>query len=514
MTTVARPGTSRIESIVDDCFVISPSGGMTCEDVEGVADGRGARFDASALAAMERSHATLSAAHLRGDAIYGLTTGFGPHVRYGADADVLAQGSGLISHLAAGCGPLASRRVVRATLVARCQALALGYSGIVPRAAGALLSLLEQDVCPAIPEVGSVGASGDLIPLAHAARVLTGEGRVVTPLGEVVDAGAALRETGLEPMELSGRDALALVNGTSFMTAYAALAIARGARLLEVAEGLTAWAFRELGGRDQALDGRLHEARGHAGQVESAASIRRWMDGHAEDRTRPLQEVYSVRCAPQFLGACRDQLGYARSLVERELGGVNDNPVVCGTPTDPAVLHGGNFQGQQIAFAADAANAAIVQMALLIERQLDVILNPELNGGAPLLLAWQPGATSGMAGAQITATAVAADLRRNATPSAVATMPTNGRNQDVVSMGTMAARVCYEQAERAANVLAIHAMALDQLDFLKRGGRAPGRPVDRPAWVPAFEGFEADRSLHADIGRIAGELLTRGVRVG
>ncbi|MEM7621588.1 MAG: aromatic amino acid ammonia-lyase [Planctomycetota bacterium] len=507
MTTLQKP-TSELTHKAAAPVAFDPDRSPTCEDIERIALGSAsADFSDNARTAIEYSHQTLAAAHARGNEIYGLTTGFGPHVQFEADTDAFAQGSGLIAHLGAGCGPYASRENVRAILAVRCQALSLGASGIAPRAAEALLALLRADVCPAIPEIGSVGASGDLIPLAHAARVITGEGCVLTDSHDIGPAHKALKRAGLEPLGLSGRDALAMVNGTSFMTAYACRAIARADRLIEVAEALTAWTFRSLRGRHEALDDRIHQARGHAGQIASAASIHRHLGAHSEDRARPLQEVYSLRCAPQILGACRDQLRYARSVIETELAGVNDNPVVCGTPDNPAVLHGGNFQGQQVAFAADALNAALTQTALLIERQLDVVLNPELNGGAPLLLAWAPGATSGMAGAQITATAVAADIRRNATPSAIATMPTNGRNQDVVSMGAMAARVAFEQTDRVASVLAIHQMALDQLAFLQRHGRAPGSPVRRPEWAPDFEGFTEDRALHNDISRIATALI-------
>lgn len=507
--TIADTNRAELTELSADLTIrFGPDTRLRCEDIEQVALGTSTtRFSERATESMLVSQRILGAAHARGDEIYGLTTGFGPHVKFAADEDVMAQGCGLINHLAAGWGQLASRELVRATLATRCQAIAQGRSGIDPAAATAFHDLLVHDVCPAIPEIGSVGASGDLIPLAHAARVITGEGKVLTELGATEDAAAALARAGLSPIELSGRDALALVNGTSFMTAMAALALARAERLIGIAEKLSAWTFRTLGGRDQALDHRLHEARGHAGQIASAARIRSQLDGHAEDLSRPLQEVYSVRCAPQFLGACRDQIDYARMIIEREIAGVNDNPVVTGSVSDPAVLHGGNFQGQQIAFASDALNAAITQTALLIERQLDVVLNPELNGGAPLLLAWEPGATSGMAGGQITATAIAADVRRNASPSAVATMPTNGRNQDVVSMGTMAARVALEQTDRVSAVLAIHGIALRQLSFLRENGRAPGPVVETPAWMPDVEGFVADRSLHSDIERISAALL-------
>ncbi|MEL6796129.1 MAG: aromatic amino acid ammonia-lyase [Planctomycetota bacterium] len=493
-------------------IMFGPDSALTCEDLEVLADGEAsAAFSAHADDAMADSYTTLLSAHRRGDSIYGLTTGFGPHVQFAADTDAANQGTDLIAHLGAGCGAFAERRVSRATLVARCQTLAQGASGVNPAAADALASLLGSDICPAIPSIGSVGASGDLIPLAHVARVLMGDGLVLGDSGTLTAAADALASVGLKPIDLPARDALGIVNGTSFMTAYAALALARSERLLRIAESLTAWAYRSLGARGQALDHRLHEARGHPGQITSAECIASELKGHVEDTTRPLQEVYSLRCAPQILGACRDQLHYARCVIERELNGVNDNPVICGTVSDPAVLHGGNFQGQQLAFAADAANAALTQASLLIERQLDVVLNPEFNGNAPLLLAWQPGATSGMAGAQITATAVAADLRRNAGPSAVATMPTNGRNQDVVSMGTMAARVLYEQTERCATILAIHALALTQLGFLRARGRAAGTRTTPPAWLPEVSGFVRDRSLHDDIARLASHTLTSDV---
>ena len=509
-----NPPSSDIRLAVEATTATRPTFGpdvtLTCEAVERIArKTEQLAFTTRAGEAIESSARTLRAAHERGDEIYGLTTGYGPHVRYAADEDPRLQGAGLIAHLGAGWGALASPLIVRATLAVRCQAIAQGHSGIDPIAAAAFLDLLNHEVCPAIPEIGSVGASGDLIPLAHAARVLTGEGWVLKEDGSRGPATEALAAVGLEPISLTGRDALALVNGTSFMTAYASIAAARSARLLRAAEDLSGWVYRSLGARDQALDARLHEARGHGGQVRSAARIAEdaYSEGEFEDLSRPLQEVYSIRCAPQFLGASRDQIEHAARTIEREINGVNDNPVVCGSAEQPAVLHGGNFQGQQIAFAADTINTAITQIGLLMERQLDAVLSPDLNGGAPLLLAWQPGATSGMAGAQITATAIAAEMRRSATPSSVQTMPTNGRNQDVVSMGTMAARVVYEQTERLAAILAVQAIALEQLNFLRRRDRAPGCEALAPSWLPEIEGFEADRALHDDIQRVSQSIL-------
>jgi histidine ammonia-lyase/tyrosine ammonia-lyase len=360
---------------------------------------------------------------------------------------------------------------------------------------------------PAVPEIGSLGASGDLTPLAHVARVCTGEGLVLGDDAEPTPAGPALDRAGLDPVALDARDALALVNGTSFMTAAAALALARGRRLLGRAEALTGWAYRVLGCSLEALDPRLHEVRGHAGQSESAAAIHEEATRHgpAEREERPLQEVYSLRCAPQILGAARDQLAYVRSVVETELNGVTDNPVTL--PDAPAALHGGNFQGQQVAFAADALNEALTQVGVLVERQIDVLLSPDENSGAPPLLAWDPGPTSGLAGAQLTATALVAELRQHAQMAGTSSIPTNDDNQDVVSMGALAARTAYEQTERLAPILAVMGLSLAQLTHLQDAGRAEGTAPPPPPWMPSVEPVVEDRSLRAEIEQIAGRWL-------
>src|SRR6056297_2600713 len=198
-----------------------------------------------------------------------------------------------------------------------------------------------------------------------------------------------------------------------------------------------------------------------------------------------MQEVYSLRCAPQVLGAVRDQLAHARSLVETELNGVNDNPVI--DAEAPAALHGGNFQGQQVAFAADALNEALTQIGVLAERQLDVLLSSDQNGGAPPLLAWDPGPTSGLAGAQLTATALVAELRQDAQMAATSSIPTNDDNQDVVSMGALAARTAHEQTERLAPILAVLGLSLAQLTHLRDAGRADGPAPPPHPWMPSVE---------------------------
>lgn len=488
---------------------------LSCTDVETVAVDRSTvvhRTDAASEALRSACDA-LDA--LRDDdvPIYGVTTGFGPLVDYAsADPDGSSHAEGLLAHLATGSGRWASPPVVRATIAARLQSLAQGHSALDPTVFDALAGLLDAPWVPAVPEIGSLGASGDLTPLAHVARVLTGSGRVVHPDGSVGPADSALDAIHQTPLALSGRDALALVNGTAFMTAYAALAVARAERLVHRAEQLTGWAYRLLGCPLQALDARLHNARGHTGQVDSARAIRdaATRDGTAASDARPLQEVYSLRCAPQILGAVRDQLDYVRRITVSELNGVNDNPVIVSDDTGPAALHGGNFQGQQIAFAADALNAALTQVGVLAERQVDVLLTPSQNGGAPPLLAWRPGETSGLAGAQLTATALVAEMRHATTPSATASIPTNQDNQDVVSMGALAARAAYGQTDPLASILAVLGMALAQLTHLREAGRAEGAsPPSPPDWMPPVEAIVEDRALHDEIDALATRWLAR-----
>jgi len=382
----------------------------------------------------------------------------------------------------------------------RARSLVQGFSEVPASLIEDYLALPVAGITPCVAEIGSVGASGDLIPLAHIARVLTGEGEAEFE-GERFSAAAAVTRASLQPRSLSGREALALTNGTSFLTAYAALAVARAGRLLAHAETLTGWMYRLLGARAAALDDRLHTLRGHPGQQESARNIRHEASRFGvswEDDTRPLQEIYSLRCAPQILGTCRANMSYSRETIETEINGVSDNPLFVESDDGTECLHGGNFQGQQVAFAADTLNAALVQTAVLAERQIDALVTPGVtNGQAPLLLAWEPGACSSLAGAQITATALVAEMRAHGQQYATFSIPTNGGNQDIVSMGSLAARMAYGQTKPLAAVLAVLTITLTQFDFLCREGRATGAPHPAPPGLfnpSLYEPLRGDRA--------------------
>ena len=490
-------------------ITLSPDTYIDCRLVESVANNSSTSIILSkeAIECVLTSRSIFDRVKESGTPIYGHSTGFGPFVAYSsAEHGGPQHGAGLIAHLTSGSGDIAPKETVRATMFIRAHTLAKGYSAIPLDTLEAYVTLLREDIIPAVPEIGSVGASGDLTPLAHIARVLAGEGYVRTS-ETIIPAHKALQEKGLSAIELAGRDALALVNGTAFMSAYASITVARAIRLLQYAESLTGWMYRILGCRAQALAPELHRARNHEEQIKSAARIRNEASryGDWEDSSRPLQEVYSFRCTPQVLGACRDNIKYAQQIIETELNGITDNPVIIKDAVSKyggSVLHGGNFQGQQIAFASDALNAAITQIGVLVERQIAALLNPEINGGAPLLLAWTPGSCSGLAGGQLTATALVAEMRHHSNPSAISSIPTNGLNQDIVSMGTMAARQAFAQTTRLCSILSVAGIACMQLNALREKGRAPGSPSPQPHWMPEIPALEEDRGLWEEIEAI------------
>jgi tyrosine ammonia-lyase len=491
-------------------------------DVAAVADARAAVvLSPAACAAVERSRGWLEAAVAEGQLIYGVTTGYGPlatrHICPEQSADLQRN---LVYHLASGVGAPLSPRQTRAIMLARANSLAQGHSAIRLSSLRLLLGCVNADVLPLIPRMGTVGASGDLTPLAHLTRGLMGEGRVLFR-GEMRSAAEALRAAGLEPLAPTHKEGLALVNGTSAMTGIAALNAVDARTALELSLRLTVLYAELLRGRSGAWDPRLATVRPHPGQSEvtdrlrelAASSLRlrapavehtTARDGAVARHAEALQDPYTIRCAPQVYGAVMDVLSFHEQVVATELNAVTDNPVFFGD----GVVHGGNFYGQHVAFASDALMTALVKMAVVAERRIARITDEAQNGGLPpFLQARQPGLQSGFMGAQVTATALVAEMRAKAVPASVQSIPTNANNQDVVSLGTIAARKAAEMLDHLFDVLAIEAMILVQ-GFELRGGAgfatssvALARQVRKDV-APLVQ----DRPLADDIANLSGAL--------
>ncbi|HJW69789.1 MAG TPA: aromatic amino acid ammonia-lyase, partial [Candidatus Binatia bacterium] len=443
---------------------------LALDAVARIAGGAPVRLEAGAAERMRRSHRQLELLAKDGRVVYGLNTGCGPLCdRPIAAADAPRFQLNLIRSHASGLGPAHAREVVRATMAVRAQTLARGRSGVRPAVVESLIAMLNADILPVVPEVGSVGASGDLVELAHVARALVGEGPVDWG-GHRVEAAIALAGAGLAPVALEGRDALALINGTSCEAAQAALVVVGAERLVAVAEAAAALVIEVFGGNPEAFDARVHAARPHPGQVASAAHLRvllagsrrlddsaaRGLPGH--ERARPVQDAYTLRCVPQVLGAVRDTVAHAREVVGIEINAVTDNPTFF--PDDETVLHAGNFHGHPVALAVDHLKVALAHVALFSERRLARLLDPATNAGLPpFLIRDHVGVRSGLMGLQYCASSTVAENAVLAHPASLGSVPTNANNQDVVGMGTVAVRQARRLLENARRVVAIELLA-------------------------------------------------------
>lgn len=457
--------------------------------------------------------------------IYGVTTGFGALVGYAGRPDEADQCDNTLAHLGAGQGPDLPHEICRAALLLRTWSLAQGMSGVSAEVVDRLAAMFATTFSPAVPRYGSVGASGDLIPLAYATQALRGRGHAYVD-GRRMPADEALTAAGLRPLALDGRDALALVNGTSVTTAALALAHDTVRAAHRSLTDLTCLLADLLGCDPGFLDQDLLRAYGHPGAIDVGARMRRTLAGTSPSGTRPLQEPYSIRCAPQLLGAAEDALRYVDGVVAADLGGVSDNPLFfpgTGTGTDAdadagvgaengKVVHGGNFFGQPAAFAADLLATVTAQLGNLAERQLDLLMDPARNGGLPPMLATTPGAQHGLQGVQLATTAFVAEIRRAATPAGMQSLPTNLHNQDVVPFGTQAALRSHDTAELLGLLCGSLALGLRQTVHV--GARRPtaaGCAELLDALIEAIPPVDPDRPLDADVRAAAHLLATRGL---
>jgi tyrosine ammonia-lyase len=490
-------------------------------------EGSKVRVSGAARARMAASEALLRRFVDERRRIYGVTTGYGPQAGYHVapeGADRLQRN--LLYHLATGVGTPLSPQLTRAMMIARVANLARGHSGIGQPTFTLLVECLNRNVLPVVPEMGTVGASGDLTPLAHLGLLLIGEGDATID-GEHVPARQALARASLEPVELGAKEGLALVNGTAAMTGIAAHNGARAQRALHAALRFGALYAECLEAHREAFDARFGSARPHPGQrlahrllgtlLADSARLQPSLqppplldvgeiDGSVEHDLP--QDPYSVRCLPQIFGAAFDVLDFHNRIVEIELNSATDNPLIFAT--DDAILHGGNFFGQHVGTASDALALGLINVAVHSERRIARLTDPQQNLGLPAFLHAPPsGLNSGFMGAQVTASALVAEMRSLATPASIQSIPTNANNQDVVPMGTIAARKASRLLDLLWLLLAIEALILAQaVELIEARGPASGAFSGRGrrlvAWIRSQSAhLGGDRPLSGDIATVA-----------
>ena len=477
--------------------------GVTISDVVAVAR-RGERVQLS-NAAIERMAVTrrIVKQMAEGDPVYGVSTGFGALANTTIPPDRRAelQRSMIRSH-AAGMGPAVETEVVRAMMFLRARTLALGHSGARPAVAETLVRMINAGVVPVVPEHGSLGASGDLAPLAHAALVLIGEGEVLAD-GGVGEGRTAMAGAGIEPVELAEKEGLALINGTDGILGMLCLAVHDASYLLAVADIVAALSVEGLLATDRAYAADLMALRPHSGQALSAANLRRVLRGspivasHLHDDDR-VQDAYSIRCSPQVHGAARDTLGFVTDVTERELASAIDNPMVL---ADGRIESCGNFHGAPVAMAADFLAIAMAEVGAIAERRLDRLLDFNRSHGLPPFLAADPGVDSGLMIGQYTAAAMCAENRRLAAPAVVDSYPTSAMQEDHVSMGWSAARKLRRVVDNLRRILAIEWVTAARAVEL----RAPLAPAEATAAAvdlvrTRVPGHGPDRSLAPELG--------------
>jgi len=486
---------------------------LSLDDVVAVARGAAVELPPAAAQRIRAARAVVEAKVASNEVVYGVTTGFGSlaNVRIDPAQAAELQHRILRSHATA-VGPLLSREEARAMLALRAHVLALGHSGVRERIVERMVEMLNRDLIPAVPEQGSLGASGDLAPLANLALPLIGGGELLRGTGPV-PAGPAMSAAGLEPLTLEAKEGLALVNGTQGMLAVGILATERAALLAVTADVVAAMTIEAALGSDRVFDERLQALRPHPGQVVSAGNLRRLLAGsdivasHRES-DHLVQDAYSLRCAPQVHGATREAVTFARRILQVEANAISDNPIVL--PEDGEILSGGNFHGQPVAIALDALAAALVPTASISDRRLYRLLDPSRNNDLPAFLVRGGGLNSGFMLAQYTAASLVSECKSLAHPASVDSIASSAGQEDHVSMGMTAARHARSIVANAEVVVALEALAAAQaLDLRAPLQPGPGTRAARDAVRVVTPFLDEDRELGPDIAAV-----TRLVREG
>ncbi|MCA9927884.1 MAG: histidine ammonia-lyase [Anaerolineales bacterium] len=448
---------------------------LEVDEVVAVANGRSVALDPAALPAIQRSRAAVDQLVAEGQIAYGITTGFGRFKDRLISPDQVAQlQMNLVRSHAAGVGPALPESVVRAMLLVRANTLAKGYSGVRPEVIELLISMLNRGVHPRIPAQGSLGASGDLAPLAHLALVLIGEGEAVHH-GELVDGRTALRRAGLVPISLQAKEGLALLNGTTLMVGMGALLVRRAVNLALSADIAACMSLEALHGTGRAYDARVHAVRPHPRQIEDAAFLRQIIAGSQLLRTddpNNVQDPYTLRCVPQVHGAVRDAIAYAQWVINIELNAVNDNPIIfVDEETNKVdVISAGNFHGEPIAMAMDYMKLALTDLGNMSERRAARLVDADSNDGVlPMFLTEHGGLESGMMIAQYTAASLASENKILAHPASADSIPSSANTEDHVSMGATAVRTAERILTHVETIVAIEMLAAAQgIDFRRR----------------------------------------------
>lgn len=494
--------------------IVLDGSSLTIEQVEAVSfHGVEVCLSAEAVSRMRSSREVVERILGQPDSVYGINTGFGRLCQVAVKAgDLERLQVNLVRSHAAGMRDPLPEPVVRAMLLLRANALARGYSGIRPEPVELLVGMLNKRLHPVVPEIGSVGASGDLAPLAHIALVMVGEGEAVVE-GQRLDGASALKKAGLKPVMLKAKEGLSLINGTQLMSAVGALAVAAGTRLVGLANLVGAMSLDAIKGSITPMDERVHDCRPHPGQQHCAAAVRRLLKNSkilaSHHGCTKVQDPYSFRCIPQVHGAVMDSLRFSKQVFEIEINSVTDNPLVF--PQDGDVISAGNFHGEPVALWLDYLAIALSELGGISERRLDKIMDPVFNDSLPAFLASQGGLDSGYMIGQYTAAALVSENKVLAHPSVVDSIPTSAGKEDHVSMGAVGALKLLRVLENVGIILSIEAtcsvQALDYRSPLESGEeiekfkqkirkRLPPLDEDRPI----YKDFETVQGLLEETG--------------
>ncbi|MGA8618855.1 MAG: histidine ammonia-lyase [Candidatus Sulfotelmatobacter sp.] len=492
---------------------------LTLEAVREVASQRRAvLLFADAREVVDRSRAIVVEIVASNKLAYAITTGVGKlsDVRIAGDQIRELQINLVRSH-AVGVGEPLSAPETRAMMLLRANSLAKGYSGVRAIVIDTLCEMLNRGVTPFVPSQGSVGASGDLAPLAHLALALIGEGECLNETGVRIASSEALKRAQIRPLVLEAKESISLINGTQGMLAVGTLALLAAETLVDSADVLGGLCCDALKGTDTAFDERIHKARPHSGQMKTAANLRKMLEGSEIRESHRdcgrVQDAYSLRCIPQVHGAVRDTLAHCRGVFEIEANSAVDNPLVFITDAKNGqgdVVSGGNFHGEPLAFALDFLGIALSSLAGISERRIERLVNPALSEGLPPFLAQGAGLNSGFMMAQVTAAALVSENKVLAHPASVDSITTSGNKEDYVSMGMTAANKLKRVVENTRNVLAIEAMAVAQaIDFLAPLKTSKRGQAAHAAIRSVCPTVDKDRVMYKDFARIA-ELIASG----